>query len=129
MSNSLSKITRSIQKHWLLATTLTLCALAAAGNCWAQAAPADNAPAQTAPAARSKTIEQEKRELHLMLQTSAIILGGFFMAVFLFTMIRMGRRYRWWAQRGAKREPTEYVEAWSNYRLPDEDNQSSKDDS
>ena len=66
-------------------------------------------------------LEREKRELKLMIEASLIILAGFFLAVFLFTLFRMARRYRILNQAGKKRTKTEYSDAWSNYRLKDED--------
>ncbi|MCK5114767.1 MAG: hypothetical protein KAR11_08405 [Phycisphaerae bacterium] len=121
----------------ILALALPLCCLGDDGN---QADPSESsantstaksetsagqpATAQENPSLKQRLSEeereQEKRELRIMLFTSIIILSGFFLAVILITLLRIGRRYRRAHQPGRGKEPTELFDAWSNYRL-DED--------
>ena len=63
--------------------------------------------------------ETEKRKLRLMITVGIVVLGGFFIAVLLISLLRMGRFYRQRTLRGKKRPPTDYVDAWSQYRLKD----------
>ncbi|KPK75851.1 MAG: hypothetical protein AMJ79_09380 [Phycisphaerae bacterium SM23_30] len=65
------------------------------------------------------SIETEKRKLRLMITVGIVVLGGFFIAVVLISLLRMGRFYRQRALAGKKRPPTDYVDAWSQYRLKD----------
>jgi len=136
----------------ILALVLPTCCLGADGN---QADPSDSL-ADTTSAKSETTIGQatttqknpsdkptlsdeelvkEKRKLRLMLSTSIIILCGFFLAVFLISLLRIGRRYRRAHLSGRGKEPTELFDAWSNYRLdedaidldePDDPNQNNK---
>jgi hypothetical protein len=70
-----------------------------------------------------KDIEQEKKELRLMLVTSIIILSLFFLGVLLISLLRIGRRYRRRVQLGKPDGPTEYVDAWSQYRLKEDEDE------
>lgn len=136
----------------ILALALPACCLGADGN---QADPSDS-PASTITAKSQTTAgqattvqenpseklllseeerDQEKRKLRIMLSTSIIILCGFFLAVFLITLLRIGRRYRRAHQSSSGKGPTELFDAWSNYRLdedaidlddPDDPNQNNK---
>jgi hypothetical protein len=63
--------------------------------------------------------EVEKRKLKLMLGASIIIIAGFVVAVLLMCFLRMGRLRRQRALSGKKPQPTEYSDAWSQYRLKD----------
>jgi|GEM_PF-5983637 len=93
-----------------------------------------NTPAQPAPPAQAQTtpadadtpptppfdVEREKRELRLMLHTSIVILIAFFLAVALFTLIRVARRYHWWVFGHRHRSPTPCTDAWKQHRLTDQ---------
>ena len=59
----------------------------------------------------------EKRKLKLMLGASIAIILGFFLVVLTISLVRMGRYYRRLVFFRQKPKPTEYVDAWSNYRL------------
>jgi len=50
-----------------------------------------------------------------------VIVAVFFLVVILVTVTRLWRSYRKRAGIGQKAEPTEYIDAWSRYRLKDED--------
>lgn len=78
-------------------------------------------PPETAEA--DKGIEQEKKELRLMLMTSLIVLSLFFLGVLMITFLRIGRRYKRRIKLGQPDKPTEYVDAWSQYRLKEDDQQ------
>ena len=135
----------------ILALTLPLCCLDAAGNqadtsespntSTAKSEPTVGQPAnvQENPSDKSilsdEELEQEKRKLRLMLSTSIIILSGFFLAIFLISLLRIGQRYRRAHLSSRGKEPTELFDAWSNYRLdkdsinldePDDPNQKNK---
>jgi len=99
-----------------------------------QAATAQGNPSDK-PTLTDEELEQEKHKLRIMLSTSIIILCGFFLAVFLITLLRIGRRYRHAHQSDRGKGPTELFDAWSNYRLdedafdpdgPDDPNQNNK---
>ena len=68
---------------------------------------------------------EEKSKLEVMIWASAIILTILFFGLVLITFIRMGRHYRKRVTGDKKPEPTEYVDAWSQYRLPEDDNDES----
>lgn len=68
-----------------------------------------------------KDIEQEKKELRLMLLAAIIVLSLFFLGAILITLLRIGRRYRRRLQLDKPDGPTEYVDAWSQYRLKEDD--------
>lgn len=104
-----------------------------------QTATGQTANAQENPSGKlllsKEELEQEKRKLRLMLSTSIIILCGFFLAVFLITLLRIGQRYRRAHLSSRGKETTELFDAWSNYRLdedsidfdePDDPNQNNK---
>jgi hypothetical protein len=57
----------------------------------------------------------------LFLATLIGVLSVLFLAVLLVSMARGWRSYRKRAGIGQKAEPTEYIDAWSRYRLKDED--------
>ena len=63
------------------------------------------------------SIPVEKRKLKLMLFTSIAVILGFFLVVLLISLKRMGSYYRRLVFIRRKSKPTEYVDAWSNYRL------------
>ncbi len=65
---------------------------------------------------------QEKKKLDAMIWASAIILILLFFGLALVTFIRIGRHYRQRVTEDKKPEPTEYVDAWSQYRLPEDNN-------
>jgi len=73
------------------------------------------------PAEKTKDLQQDKKKLKLMIITGSLILGGFFLAVILISALRFGRRYRRRIQPGQHDKPTEYVDAWSQYRLKEDD--------
>ena len=70
----------------------------------------------------SEEWHQEKKKLDAMLWASIVIVTILFTGIILVTIIRMGRGYRKRVTGDTKPEPTEYVDAWSQYRLPEEDN-------
>jgi len=59
----------------------------------------------------------EKRKLKLMLGASIAVILGFFLVVLMISLMRMGRHYRRRVFLRQKAKPTEYMDAWSNYRL------------
>jgi hypothetical protein len=71
----------------------------------------------------SEEWQQEKKKLNVMLWASVIILTIFFFGLVLITFIRMGRHYRKRVTGDKKTEPTEYVDAWSQYRLKDDNDE------
>lgn len=95
-----------------------------------QSAPPDTpAPAQTQttpaatdtpPSPPALDIEREKRELNAMLHAAVVILVGFFLAVALFTLIRVARRYHWWVFGSRRRSRTPYIDIWQQHRLTDQ---------
>lgn len=64
--------------------------------------------------------QQSRRELKAMLWASIIILVALFVLVFILFIFRMARVVKWRHQLGKKKGPTEYIDAWSQYRLPDD---------
>jgi len=70
----------------------------------------------------SEEWHQEKKKLNAMLWAGIIIVTILFAGIILVTIIRMGRHYRKRVTGDKKPEPTEYVDAWSQYRLPEDDN-------
>ncbi len=71
--------------------------------------------------AASKLADHKKAgKIWLML----VVMTAFIMFVFclflLITFIRLSRHYKKCLQIGIKHKPTEYIDAWSNYRLPDD---------
>lgn len=60
----------------------------------------------------------ERKKLNAMLWASLIIVTLLFMGLILITVLRMGRHYRKRVLGEEKPEPTAYVDAWSQYRLP-----------
>ena len=61
-------------------------------------------------------------QLKYMLAASIVIVGGFFLAVILFSFLRIGRNYRRRVHLGKKKKRTEYVDAWATagkrFKLP-----------
>lgn len=51
----------------------------------------------------------------------AMVLGGLFVVMFLMAVARSGRFFRRRHRIGVKEKPTEYIDAWSQYRLKDQD--------
>jgi hypothetical protein len=70
---------------------------------------------------KSEEWYEEKSKLEVMIWASAIILTLLFFGLVLVTFIRMGRHYRKRVTGDTKPEPTEYVDAWSQYRLPEDE--------
>jgi len=68
----------------------------------------------------SKEWHQEKKKLNVMLWTAIVVVTILFTGFILVTLIRMGRHYRQRFTEDKKPEPTQYVDAWSQYRLPEE---------
>jgi len=69
------------------------------------------------PARGGAELERQKEILWAMLPAAIAILCLFFMWAVLFTMLRTWRRLRGLAEDRAK--PTEVVDAWVRYRLPE----------
>ena len=68
----------------------------------------------------SKEWHREKKKLHAMLWAGIVIVTILFTGIILVTIIRMGRHYRKRVTEDKKAEPTEYVDAWSQYRLKED---------
>lgn len=64
--------------------------------------------------------EQSRREFKAMLWASIIILTGFFSLVFMLFIFRMARAARRLQNAREEKTHTEVIDAWSNYRLPDD---------
>ena len=64
-------------------------------------------------------IERRKFKIAMSICIVAIVL--FFLMILLLTILRHGRFYRQRIKLGKKNEPTEYVDAWSRYRLDEHD--------
>ena len=63
------------------------------------------------------SLDTEKRKLNLMLAASIAIVAGFFFVVLMISLLRMGRHYRQRTKLSKKSQPTDYSDAWSQYRL------------
>ena len=63
----------------------------------------------------------EKKKFKALLLWTILLLITFMVIVFLTVLIRSGRRYRDMIGIGKKQKPTEHIDAWSNYRLSEED--------
>jgi heme/copper-type cytochrome/quinol oxidase subunit 2 len=63
--------------------------------------------------------EQNRREFKAMLWSAIMLLIGMFILVFVLFIIRMARSARR-HHLTKKRTQTEYIDAWSQYRLPDD---------
>lgn len=71
--------------------------------------------------------EQNRREFKAMLWASIIILTGLFLMVFILFIFRMARAVRRLQNVREKKKHTEVIDAWSNYRLPDDATQDFSD--
>ena len=71
----------------------------------------------------SEEWHEEKSKLEVMIWASAIILTILFLGLVLITFIRMGRHYRKRVTGDKKPAPTDYVDAWSQYRLEDDNDE------
>ena len=65
--------------------------------------------------------ELERKKLKVILSISIVAIVLLFLGVLLLTILRQGRFYRQRVKLGKKNEPTEYVDAWSQYRLDEDD--------
>ena len=65
-------------------------------------------------------VELERKRFRMTVAAASVILGGLFLFVVLISLVRMSRARRRLLRLGQKNAPTEYIDAWSNYRL-DED--------
>lgn len=63
--------------------------------------------------------ERNQRELKVMLWMAIIVLSGLFVFVFTLFIIRMARSARG-HHLDKKRTHTKYIDAWGQYRLPDD---------
>lgn len=64
---------------------------------------------------------EDSRPLLMMLLTVVLLtLMGFFLVVLLMTLMRIGLRQHRRGESGQQSKPTDYVDAWSRYRLPDD---------
>ena len=71
--------------------------------------------------AASKLAGNKKaNQMWLTLMAMTVFLVFIFLVFLFITFIRLGRHYRKHLQIGGKNEPTEYVDAWSQYRLPED---------
>ena len=64
--------------------------------------------------------KQNRREFKAMLWASIMIMVGMFLLVFILFIIRMARSVRRLHNLGQERTHTECIDAWSQYRLPDD---------
>ena len=71
----------------------------------------------------SEEWHREKKKLNAMLWASIVIVTILFTGIILVTILRMGRHYRKRVTGDKKPEPTEYVDAWSQYRLEDDNDE------
>lgn len=70
----------------------------------------------------------EKKELGKRIgPLIALLVIGLFFSLLLITLLRSGRYFRKHSGIGRKGEPTDLADAWSNYRLKDEDIPGSSD--
>ena len=65
-------------------------------------------------------VEIERKRFRVTVAAASVILGGLFLFVLLISLVRMSRARRRLLRLGQKNAPTEFIDAWSNYRL-DED--------
>jgi hypothetical protein len=65
--------------------------------------------------------EFQREMVRAMFLTAIFVVAGFFLFILVLTLLRMGRRQRRQAKIGEKAEKTEYIDAWSHYRLKDDD--------
>ena len=64
--------------------------------------------------------EEEVRDRGVLFAWAlAVVLGGLFVVMFLMAVARSGRFFRRRHRIGVKEKPTEYIDAWSQYRLKD----------
>lgn len=123
-SGSLKRSLGMENTHWLLITLISF--LFFSGN--ASYSLADQLEAtpttedQTATDRQTFTPQQEqsRREFKAMLWASIVILAGLFSLVFMLFIFRMARATRRLQNAREKKTHTEVIDAWSQYRLPDE---------
>ena len=68
-----------------------------------------------------KQRELKRRQYKLTLLVIIVGVISLFMVILLITIIRIGRFRRRRLGLGRKSPPTEYIDAWSHYRLEDDD--------
>lgn len=61
--------------------------------------------------------ELERKRFGVAVVATGVVLGGLFVFVVLVSLARMTRARRRMLRLGQKNAPTEYVDAWSQYRL------------
>ena|GEM_PF-3649417 len=96
-----------------------------------QAQPADSslsAPADNTTDTDDHASAPNPRQYRLYLVLTLIIIISLFVGLILLTVIRVTRRYRRLLYVGRKNEPTEYFDAWKNYRLEDDSEHSDDND-
>lgn len=74
-----------------------------------------------------RQIEQKKARV-ILLCTIAVVIS-LFLAILLITIVRIGRYNRRLNRLGKKAEPTEYIDAWSKYRLEEDAEKPPRDES
>jgi hypothetical protein len=67
--------------------------------------------------------EFQREMVRAMFLIAIFVTAGFFLFVLILTLMRMGRHHRKRNKIGQKGERTEYINAWSQYRLKDNDRQ------
>ena len=73
--------------------------------------------------------EIKRKRFKVVIAAAGVIVGGVFLFAILLSLTRVNRAIRRLLGIGKKEKPTEYVDAWSNYRLEEEsDEQRSADD-
>jgi hypothetical protein len=65
--------------------------------------------------------EFQREMVRAMFLVAIFVTAGFFLFVLVLTLMRMGRHHRKRNKIGQKGDRTEYIDAWSRYKLKDED--------
>lgn len=71
--------------------------------------------------------ELERKRFGVVVMAAGVVFGGLFAFVVLISLARMTRARRRVLRLGQKNAPTEYVDAWSQYRLDDDGEKDSAD--
>ena len=79
------------------------------------------------PSAEPDREQLDRRRYRFMLLTIILLMAGFFIAVLLISIVRIGRYRRLRVGLGQKSPPTEYIDAWSQHRLKDDQEDTSRE--
>ena len=77
-------------------------------------------PGQSADDPDPNDAEIERAHMRMALAAAAVVLGGFFLFVVIISFARITRARRRLLRIGKHNRGTEYVDAWSKYRLDEE---------